>query len=39
LPPVRLFTAAAAGVLFPLESEQFTTIKTGAAAKIFKKKM
>jgi hypothetical protein len=40
LPPVRLFTAttAAAGVLLALESEQFSTTKSGAAAKIFKKK-
>jgi hypothetical protein len=38
LPPVRLFTAAAAGVLFALESKQFGTAKTGATAKIFKKK-
>jgi hypothetical protein len=41
LPPVRLFTAAAAaaGVLLPLESEQFTKAEqTGAEeCKIFKK--
>jgi hypothetical protein len=39
LPPVRLFTATvAAGVLLALESEQFSTAKSGAAAKIVKKK-
>jgi hypothetical protein len=38
LPPARLFTAAAAGVLLALESKQFTTAETGATEyKIFQK--